>query len=177
MIIMISYQVMNIHLSRIGLPKTIEEALDYKFEFTDVERDFIIGANAFLRRYAEFENYRLKDVYCLGTCLFNFTRIGIYYLLEDEIVTVSTSNLKKINGTEPDWRINHFPFKIIESLDLEMAENINSQKYESGILYVKVRNHKGVSRTHVLHNVNPEHIECFRDFYTNIMKNIRIRGA
>lgn len=174
---MISYQVMNVHLNKIELPANIEKVLDYKFEFKDIEKDFIIGANEFMRGYAELENYLLKEVYCLGTCLFNFTRIGIYYLLDSEIITVSTSNLKKINDTTPDWRINHFPFKIIEQLDLETVENIKNQKYESGILYVKIRNQAGVSRTHVLHNVNPEHIDCFRDFYTNIMKNIRIRGA
>lgn len=174
---MISYQVMNVHLNKVELPKDIEEVLDYKYELIDIEQDFINGANVFLRQYENYESYRLKNVYCLGTCLFNFTRIGIYFLLDDEIVTVSTSNLKKINGTAPDWQINHFPFKVIEELDLEMVENINNHKYESGILYVKIMNYKGVSRTHVLHNVNPEHIECFRDFYTNIRDNKRIRGA
>lgn len=174
---MISYQTMNVHLNKVELPKSIEEVLGYKYHFTDIELDFINGANAFLRKYVDYESYRLKNVYCLGTCLFNFTRIGIYFLLDNEIVTVSTSNLKKINGAEPDWRINQFPFKVIEELDLEMVENISNQKYESGILYVKIRNHSGVSRTHVLHNINPEHIECFRDFYTNIMNNTSIRGA
>lgn len=174
---MISYQTMNVHLNKIELPKVIEEVIDHEYDLSDIEQDFIDGANGFLRKYTDYESYRLKNVYCLGTCLFNFTRIGIYFLLDNEIVTVSTSNLKKINGAEPDWRVNHFPFKVIEELDLEMVENINNQKYESGILYVKVRNHKGTSRTHVLHNINPEHIECFRDFYTNIMNNRRIRGA
>lgn len=174
---MISYQKMNVHLNSIGLPKTIEEVLDYKYEFTDLEHDFITEANAFLRSSRAYENYRLKKVNCLGTCLFNFTRMGIYFLLDDELVTVSTSNLKKINGGEPDWRIQYFPFAVIEELDLEMVENIRNQKYESGILYVKIRNHAGKKRTHVLHDVNPVHIDYFRDFYTNIMNNMSIRGA
>ena len=173
----ISYQTMNDHLNKVELPQTIEQVLDSKFDFTNGEMEFIIGADKFLREYAGYENYKVKKVYCIGTCLFNFTRVGLYFLLDNEIVTVSTSNLKEMNGAEPDWRINHFPFVVIEALDLEMVENIINKKYESGILYVKVRNHKAVSRTHVLHNINPEHIECFRDFYTNIMNNRRIRGA
>lgn len=175
--IMISYQLMNNHLNTVELQKNIEEVLDYKFEFTDVERDFITGANGFIKRYAQFESYRVKTVYGIGACLLNFTRTGMYYLLDNEIVTVSTSNLKKVNGAEPDWRINHFPFQAIEQLELEMVENIRNQKYESGILYVKIRNQAGESRTHVLHYVNPAHLGPLRDFYTNFMKNMIIRGA
>ncbi|CAM4206989.1 hypothetical protein [Lacicoccus alkaliphilus] len=174
---MISYQEMNVLLNTIDLPKTVEDILSFKYECTDGEEAFINGANAFLRDYAEYEDYRLKQVYCLGTCLFNFTRVGLYFLLEDEVLTISTSNLKKINGEAPDWRISHFPFRTIEELDLEMVEDTRSHQYETGILYVKVINEKGIPRTHVLHNINPDHIDCFRDFYTNIIDNKRIRGA
>ncbi|WP_143544267.1 hypothetical protein [Salinicoccus kekensis] len=168
---------MNIHLNKIVLPQTVAHILESKFDFTDAELEFINGANQFLKAHAGIENYKVKQVYCIGTCLFNFTRIGLYFLLEDEVLTISTSNLKKINGEEPDWQVRHFPFKTIEALDLEMVENLNDHKYEAGILYVTVINDKGISRTHVLHNINPEHIHCFRDFYTNIMENKRIRGA
>lgn len=174
---MISYRAMNVLLNEIELPKAIEQIVDYKFEFIDGEKEFILGASSYLKKYGAYDNYRFKNVYCLGTCLFNFTRAGLYFLLEDEVLTVSTSNLKEINGGEPDWRIRHFPFRVIESLEMEMVEDLRNHKYETGILYVKVVNEKGVGRTHVLHNINPEHIDCFRDFYTNIMNNKRIRGA
>lgn len=174
---MISYQAMNIHLNKIRLPETVAQILESRFDFTDAELEFVNGANQFLRNYAGYENYKVKMVYCLGTCLFNFTRVGLYFLLEDEVLTISTSNLKNMNGEEPDWRIRHFPFRVIEALDLEIVENLKDHKYEAGILYVTVLNEKGISRTHVLHNINPEHIHCFRDFYTNIMENKRIRGA
>lgn len=174
---MISYQAMNIHLNNIDLPQTIEHVLDSEFDLTNGEMDFINGAGTFLKEYAGYENYKVKQVYCIGACLFNFTRVGLYFLVEDEVLTISTSNFREINGEAPDWRIRHFPFMTIEELDLEMVEDTRNHKYESGILYVRVINEKGMSRTHVLHNINPEHIDCFREFYTNITENRRIRGA
>ena len=170
---MISYPTLNEYLDSIILPKSIEEVLEYKYELEGRELQFILSANDSLKKYADYESYRSENAHCMGTCLMNFTRVGIYFLLEKEIVTVSTSNFNE-DVEKLDWKVTHYPFKKIIELDLEFAENGEKTHYETGVLYVKVIDDKDVVRTHVLHNMNPRHLHCFRDFHSNIVNNVDV---
>lgn len=173
---MISYRTLNKYLDSIILPKSIEEVLNYKYELEGSELDFLLSANDSLKKYADYESYRMENAHCMGSCLMNFSRVGMYFLLEKEIVTVSTSNFNKdVEGLE--WQVTHYPFKKIEELDLEFIEEGETTNYEAGILYVKVIDDKDDVRTHVLHNMNPKHLHCFRDFHTNIRNNIDVANT
>ena len=92
---MILYKELNRYLDDIELPKTIELVLSYRHVLENGEYRFIDSANKFLREHEHYETYREKEAHCLGTCLTDFTHVGVYFLLEDEIVTVNTSNLNK----------------------------------------------------------------------------------
>lgn len=170
---MISYRVLNEYLDGINLPKTIEEVLAYKYELDDKELRFMTSANDYLRTHEKYETYKVKEAHCMGTCLTDFTRVGIYFLLEDEIVTVNTSNLNKESFK---WEVFHFPFTKIEELDLTVEQGMTPYDYEAGVLYIKVRNDKGLRRTHVIRNVNPRHFQCFEKFYENIRQSKSITG-
>lgn len=171
---MIQYKVLNEYLDNINLPKTIEEVLSHKYELEGKEYDFMDSANQFLKVHENYETYKGKDAHCMGTCLTDFTRVGIYFLLEDEIVTVNTSTLNKSNFK---WEVFHFPFSKVEDLELIVVEGMTDQDYEAGVLYFKVRNDKGARRTHVLRNVNPRHFHCFEKFYDNIKNDMKISGS
>lgn len=107
---MISYRTLNEYLDSIILPKSIEEILDYKYELEGRELAFVQSANDFLKKYESYERYRRENAHCMGTCLMNFTRVGMYFLLEKEIVTVSTSNLNE-DVENLEWKVTHYPFK------------------------------------------------------------------
>lgn len=171
---MILYKELNKYLDDIELPKTIEEVLSYKHELGAEELRFIDSANKFLREHEDYETYKEKEAHCLGTCLTDFTRVGVYFLLEDEIVTVNTSNLSK---DEFKWEVFHFPFTDIDDLDLVLVDGMDEYDYEAGVLYLKVTDERGNPRTHVIRNVNPRHFYCFEKFYTNIKESKNISGS
>lgn len=170
---MISYKVLNEYLDGINLPKSIEEVLSYKYELEGKELDFLNSANDYLRTNEKYETYKVKETHCMGTCLTDFTRVGVYFLLDDEIVTINTTNLSK---EAFKWEIFHFPFRDIDDLDLIVVEGMTEYDYEAGVLYLKVRNDKGVHKTHVLRNVNPRHFNCFEKFYENIKESKNIKS-
>lgn len=171
---MILYKELNKYLDDIDLPKSIEEVLSYKHELENEEFRFIDSANKFLRAHEDYETYKEKEAHCLGTCLTDFTRVGVYFLLEDEIVTVNTSNLNK---EEFKWEVFHFPFIDIDDLDLVLVEGMDEYDYEAGVLYLKVQDGRGNTKTHVIRNVNPRHFECFETFYNNIKESRNISGS
>lgn|SRR5699024_365714 len=171
---MISYKELNKYLDDIELPKTIEEVLSYKHELQGDEFKFIDSANKFLRKHEDYETYKEKEAHCLGTCLTDFTRVGIYFLLEDEIVTVNTSNLNK---SEFKWEVFHFPFTDIDDLDLVLVDGMDEYDYEAGVLYLKVTDGRDSPHTHVIRNVNPRHFYCFEKFYNNIKDSKNITGS
>ena len=171
---MISYKELNKYLDDIELPKTIEEVLSYKHELQGDEFKFIDSANKFLRKHEDYETYKEKEAHCLGTCLTDFTRVGIYFLLEDEIVTVNTSNLNK-SGFK--WEVFHFPFTDIDDLDLVLVDGMDEYDYEAGVLYLKVTDGRDSPHTHVIRNVNPRHFYCFEKFYNNIKDSKNITGS
>lgn len=173
---MISYRSLNEYLDKIELPKSIEEVLDYQYELENSELDFVKNANRFLREYADYDSYRHKNAHCMGSCLTNLTRIGIYFLLENEIVTVCTSNLKVFTD-QSEWQVTHYPFKKIQELDLQLVEGSDNSNYEAGVLYLKVVNDKDMERTHILRNLNPNHFQCFKDFHRNIRENINLPNS
>lgn len=170
---MICYRTLNEYLDTIELPKSIEEVLSHQYKLEDKELDFVSSANRVMREYADYESYREQNAHCMGTCLTNLTRIGIYFLLENEIVTVSTSNLKAFNG-QAEWQITHYPFRKIQELDFQLMEGSDGSNYEAGILYIKVLNARDQERTHILRNLNPNHFQCFKDFHRNIRMNLNI---
>jgi|GEM_PF-5291471 len=134
---MILYKELNRYLDDIELPKTIEEVLSYKHELEADEFRFLDSANKFLKEHEDYSTYKEKEAHCIGTCLTDFTRVGVYFLLEDEIVTVNTSNL---NREAFNWKVFHFPFSKIDDLDLVVEEGMDcpnnwiSMKWTSGSL-------------------------------------------
>lgn len=170
---MISYRLVNEYLDKIGLPQSIDQVLSHKYTMAGTELEFINNANDCLRKYESYEDYRLKDVHCMGTCLTNLTRIGMYFLLRNELILVSTSNLND-SSVEAGWEITHYPFRQIQELDLELMEDNEESKYNAGVLYMKLLNEKGSTRTHILRNFNPNHFQCFKDFHRDIVSMNRL---
>ncbi|WP_020008211.1 hypothetical protein [Salinicoccus albus] len=170
---MISYQLVNEYLDKIELPQSIEQVLSHQYTMADTELEFINNANDCLRKYESYKDYRLKDVHCMGSCLTNLTRVGLYFLLKNELIFVSTSNLKD-SSMEDDWKITHYPFREIQELDMELMEGNEESKYNSGVLYMKLLNEKGSARTHVLRNFNPNHFQCFKEFHRDIISMDRL---
>ncbi len=167
---MIHYNLVNEYFDDIELPKPMTEVVGASYELEGKELDFITQANNFLEHEPIFSSYQKKDVHCLGTCLINLTRTGLYFLLEDEIMVVHRSILKEGEG-EADWEISHFRFTEIQNLDHEVINGLTEPKYESGALFLKVLNEKGAVRNHTLRNMNPGHFQCFEDFHVAIKNN------
>lgn len=167
---MIHYNLVNEYFDDIELPKPLEELIGASYDLEGKELDFINGANHFFSHDQVFGAYREKDAHCLGTCLINLTRTGLYFLLEDEIMVVHRSILKEGKG-EADWEISHFRFTEIQDLDHEVMDGLAEPKYESGALFLKVLNEKGAVRNHTLRNMNPGHFQCFEDFHVAIKNN------
>ncbi|WP_411843800.1 hypothetical protein [Salinicoccus sp. HZC-1] len=170
---MISYRTLNEYMNNIELPMSIEEILDYKHTLEEKDFAFVNSANRFLKEYAKYDSYRDQNAHCIGTCLTNLTRAGIYFLMENEIVTISTSNLKPFSE-QSEWQITHYPFREIRELDLQMMEYTNESDYEAGVMYIKMLNEKGLERNHIFRNLNPKHFQCFKDFHMNIIESKKI---
>ncbi len=166
---MIRYRTLNAYLEDIELPLSIEVILDYEYRLEGSDFEFVDSANRFLKEYADYGSYREQKAHCVGTCLTNLTRVGMYFLLETELIIVSTSNLRPIDE-DSEWEITHYPFKEISELDMELVEYTNESDYESGTLYIKFINDKEAERTHVLRNLNPKHFQCFKDFHVSSME-------
>ncbi|WP_026090215.1 hypothetical protein [Salinicoccus carnicancri] len=161
---MISYRTLNEYLGDIELPLTIEEILDYEHGLDGSDFEFVDSAGRFLKAYGSYNTYRHQNAHCIGTCLTNLTRVGIYFLLDKELVTVSTSNLRPVDE-DSEWEITHYPFREMTELDMQRIGYTNEADHEAGTLYIKLLDDKGNERTYVLRNLNPEHFQCFRDFH------------
>lgn len=172
---MISYRTLNEYLDNIELPMSIEEVLDYEHTLGENDLAYINSANRFLKEHADYDSYRNQKAHCIGTCLTNLTRSGMYFLLENEFVTVSTSNLRPFSE-QSEWQITHYPFNEIQELDLQLMEYTNESNYEAGVMYMKVLNEKELERTHILRNLNPKHFQCFIDFHNEIIESKKITG-
>ena len=161
---MIGYRTLNEYFGDIELPLSIEEILDYEHRLDGSDLEFVESANRFLKAYESYDTYRHQNAHCIGTCLTNLTRVGMYFLLEEELVTVSTSNLRPIDE-DTEWDVTHYPFKEMTELDMQLIEYTNEADHEAGTLYIKLLNDKDNERTYVLRNLNQKHFQCFRDFH------------
>lgn len=167
---MIHYNLVNEYFDDIELPKPMAEVVGASYDLEGKELDFITQANGFLEHDPIFDSYREKEAHCLGTCLINLTRSGLYFLLEDEIMVIHRSILKEDKG-EGDWEVTHYRFTEIQELDHEVMDGMAESKYESGALFMRVLNEKGAVRNHTLRNLNPSHFQCFKDFHIAIRNN------
>ncbi|WP_031544293.1 hypothetical protein [Salinicoccus luteus] len=166
---MIAYHEVNEYLDNVELPQSIEEIFTVEHELDGREKEFLEVAKRFLRENIDFESYRFKQVHCIGTCKINLTRTALYFLLEDEIISVHKSILKDFNE-EADWTITQFRIDEIKNMDFDHDDS-DSSRYETGVLFLKILNERGAVRNRTLRNLNPNHFQCFRDFYTNMQQN------
>jgi hypothetical protein len=166
---MIAYNHVNEYLNNIELPRSIEEVLSVEHELDGKELEFLQVAKRFLKENIDFESYRFKQVHCIGTCKINLTRTALYFLLDDEIISVHKSILKDFNE-EADWTITQFRLDEIKNMDFDNDES-GSSRYETGVLFLKVLNDRGAVRNRTLRHLNPNHFQCFHDFYINMQQN------
>ena len=163
---MIRYRTLNEYLGNIELPLSIEEILYYEHNLDGKDLEFMNSVNRFLIEHEGYDNCRHQNAHCIGTCLTNLTRAGMYFLLDSELVTVSTSNLRPIDE-DTEWEVTHYPFKEMTELDMQLIEYTNEADHEAGTLYIKLLNDKENERTYVLRNLNPKHFQCFKDFHNS----------
>lgn len=166
---MIAYNDVNEYLNNIELPQSIEEIFSAEHELEGKELEFLQVAKRFLKENLDFESYRLKQVHCIGTCKINLTRTALYLLLDDEIISVHKSILKDFNE-EADWTLTNFRLDEIKNMDFDNDES-GSSRYETGVLFLKVLNDRGAVRNRTLRHLNPNHFQCFHDFYINMQQN------
>ena len=166
---MIAYHEVNEYLDNVELPQSIEEILTVEHELDGKELEFLQVAMRFLKENIDFESYRFKQVHCIGTCKINLTRTALYFLLDDEIISVHKSILKDFNE-EADWTITQFRLDEIKNMDFDNDES-SASKYETGVLFMKILNERGAVRNRTLRHLNPNHFQCFRDFYTTMQQN------
>ncbi len=166
---MFSYHELNLYLNEIELPKALCEISEEPHGFEGHDLQFLTGAKKYLSENLDFDTYKSKSIYCIGTCMFNLTQIGLYLLLEDGIIFVSTSTLRFDEGN-PKWVLVFFSYKDIVSLEFNDGDYEYS-KYDSGVLFIKLRNEKKFVRNKTIRNINPNHIEYLREFHEKMMQD------
>ncbi|WP_411842092.1 hypothetical protein [Salinicoccus sp. HZC-1] len=165
---MFSYHEINLYLDGIDLPKPLSEITEEPHDFNGLEFQFLMNVKKYLSEKLDYESYRSKVVHCIGTCRYNLTQIGLYLLLEDEIIFVHTSTLK-FNEESPEWSVSFYPYKEVVSLEFN-DDDFNRGNYESGVMFIKLSNAKGITRTKTIRNVNPNHFDCVREFHTKMLQ-------
>lgn len=168
---MFSYHEINLHLDAVDLPERLSEIMKKPHNFTGHEFQFLNGVKKHLQENLDYESYKSNMIYGIGTCRFNLTQIGLYFLLENEIVFVHTSTLK-LNEEDSEWTVALFSYEDIDSF--EVNNDYNADHYGSGILYIKLKNAKGVIRSKTIRNINPHHFDYVRDFHEKTLREKHI---
>ncbi|AKG74343.1 hypothetical protein [Salinicoccus halodurans] len=166
---MFSYHEINLHLDEIALPKPLSEITGKLDDFKGYELNFLIKAEKYLFDHLEYESYKSKVIHCIGTCRFNLTQVGLYLLMEDEIIFVHTSALK-LDEDNQQWSLNVYPFKEIVSFEFNDG-CYSSDDYNSGVLFIRLKNKTGTVRSKTIRNINPNHFGCMRDFHEKMQEN------
>lgn len=164
---MFSYHEINLYLNDIELPRPLSEITEKTHDFDGHDLHFLNGVKKHLIDKMDYESHKSKVVYRIGTCRFNLTQIGLYLLLEDEVIFIYTSMLK-FNEELSEWTVNFFPYK--EIVSLEFNDDYKFDNYDSGILYIKLRSIKGATRSKTIRNINPNHFDCVRDFHEKMLQ-------
>lgn len=166
---MFSYHEINLYLNDIELPRPLSEITGKPHDFSGHELHFLNGVKKVICEKLDYDSYKSKVIHCIGTCRFNLTQVGLYLLLEDEIIFVHTSTLK-FSEESSEWTMSFFPYKEIVSLEFN-DDDYAFDNYESGVLFIKLKNIKGATRTKTIRNINPNHFECVRDFHEKVQQD------
>ena len=165
---MFSYHEVNLYLDDIELPRPMSEIEEGAHDFKGDELLFLQKVKKHLFDDLDYESYKSKPVYCIGICRLNLTRIGLYILLEDELIFVHASAFK-FSEESAKWLVSYYPYREIISLEFN-DEDYNYEDFESGVLFIKLKNEKGAVRSKTIRNINPNHFECIREFHEKMQQ-------
>lgn len=166
---MFSYDEINAYLDTFQLPMSFEAIVEYEYDIGGDKYELLKSVSKFLVNHISAEEYEQGIVNCTGACLVNLTQIGVYFLLDDEVVFVHTSSLRPF-GEETNWALKRHRFIDIVELEFSVDEN-HEAHHETGKIFMKLRNDKGNERSKIIRKVNPEHFDIMRDYHTKSMFN------
>ena len=165
---MFSYHEINLYLDGIELPRPMSEIEGDAHDFKGDELLFLQKVKKHLCEGLDSESYKSKPVFCIGICRLNLTRIGLYILLEDELIFVHASAFK-FREERAEWIVSCYHYRDIISLESN-DEDYDYEDFESGVLFIKLENEKGAVRRKTIRNINPNHFECIRGFHEKMQR-------